>query len=273
MSVPNGTIIISQPLAVRPGTTLTLQVLSPDQLLKGSSPAIPLPLSRQSWPALQQGLSLLAANPAATAAIARFIPTLGQDFITSFVAYLTKRSDIDKDADPILHDLKIGEMAAPGLRAVLGQMQADVLGKNAAPASTQTWQAYPLPVLTGAELSLIQLYVRQQIDPEEAAKDPKKRRRDTTRFLLEVSPSELGPVQLDGFLRKESRAVQPVSPHLDLIVRSEATIPAAGAAELQGLFINALESTGLTGRLSFQFGRENFVQPESGVGRQIEVKA
>ena len=95
-------------------------------------------------------------------------------------------------------------------------------------------------------------------------------RQNTTRFLLEVHPSQLGPVQLDGLIRQGVQAAQ-LQTHLDLIVRSEALIPSGDAIELQGLFIQSLEATGLTGRLSFQEGRGNFVQAEGSAG--IQVKA
>jgi hypothetical protein len=278
LAVPTGTIIISQPVAVRTGTTLSLQVLTPDQAT-ALKPALPPGLGtidRASWPALQQSLTSLAGSPVALTALARFIPTLGQDFASTFVAYLTREGGAGKagDDDPgtILRNLKLDEATAPGLRAALGLLQGEVLGKANTPTVAQGWQNFPVPLLTDTGLSLMQVYLHQQVERRDDEGGLKTTSHNTTRFLLEVHPSALGPVQLDGLLRQAARQAQVAAPHLDLIVRSEAGIPAEDAQELQGLFINALAATGLTGRLSFQYGRENFIQPASGVGVAVEVK-
>lgn len=276
LAVPNGTIIISQPVDVKSGTTLSLQILTSAEATS-LRPAVAAPssqLTREAWPALQQTLVAASANPAALTALARFIPTLGADFAASFVAYLSEAGEKQAtDRDIILQNLKLDEAAAPGLRSALGLLQGEALGKNPTSATLQSWQHVPVPLLTDQGLSLIQVYVHQQAEWRGEDGEKKNAAPATTRFLLEVHPSALGPVQLDGLLRKDMKKVQAAPDHLDLIVRSEALLPADEAAELHGLFINALAATGLTGRLSFQYGRENFVQPASGVGGQIEVQA
>jgi hypothetical protein len=279
LSVPNGVIFITEPIAVHPGTTLSLQVLTPGEAssLQPALPGTPAPISRDSWPALQQTLTSLAGNPAAAAALAKVIPSLGPDFVSTFIAYLTKAGGIEKpsaeDAQTILRTLKLDEASVPGLRAALEVLQGEVLGKSTSPVSSQGWQSFPVPLLTGSGLSLIQVYLHQQIESRQDEANLKSGFHNTTRFLLEVHPSALGPVQLDGLLRRDLKQAQAAPDHLDLIVRSEAGIPSEDAQELQGLFINALEASGLTGRLSFQYGRENFIQPASGAGSQIEVTA
>jgi hypothetical protein len=86
-----------------------------------------------------------------------------------------------------------------------------------------------------------------------------------TRFLVEVHPATLGPVQLDGLVQKESyKEGQAANPHLDLVVRTETDLPPQAASEMGVLFDSALGATGVTGRLTFQSGRDSFVLPESG---------
>ncbi len=298
LALPTGTLLVNEPASVKSGATVVLQPLGSVEDLEaahggGATPA-PLPLAfagKELWPALAQTLKTLGAlEPEQASALQAAIPRLttpsgapAANFPAALVSFLTG----DSEKSIAMAALPAGTLASQAsandtvnsLRAALSQAVldlADIATGTAGHAAQQVpnqimggWQNYPIPVLTGAEIAMLQLYVRRHIDPEEDeekdAPGKPKRRRAMTRFLVEVHPATLGPVQLDGLVQKESyKEGQAANPHLDLVVRTETDLPPQAASEMGVLFDSALGATGVTGRLTFQSGRDSFVLPESG---------
>ena len=90
-----------------------------------------------------------------------------------------------------------------------------------------------------------------------ARRDP--RQAASTRFLVEISPSRLGPVQLDGLLRGQRDGLT----RLDMVVRSATDLDEDQTREVDRLFKAALSAVGLKGTLVMQPGRHGFVLPQS----------
>lgn len=99
------------------------------------------------------------------------------------------------------------------------------------------WQALFVPVLDGLQLRRISFFARRP--PDDGEDDERK----PTRFLVEVEPSAIGPLQLDGFFSER---------RLDLIVRSEKALDAAWRDELRALYARTLGALDMAGELSFQ---------------------
>ncbi len=295
LATASGALLVDQAVSTSVGTGLVLQRLSPEQAAaqpqaapQGGAPGpsarsapgpaplndVPLSIARQQpWPALTQLLGTLdRAAPDASAFIRQAIPTMGSGFVQAFTTFLS-RSDQSFPMPPAMQDaLKVAlSPSQPGttqeLRSALVQMTADLLTtatKGAASAAVpQSWHNYQVPVLTDYGIGMAQLYVRQQLDEVD---DQPGRRTGTssTRFLVEISPSTLGPVQLDGLLRKDQTQMG----RLDLIVRTEFAVSPEAGTEMEQLFQNALGATGMSGKLGFQTGPETFVLPASGADPQ-----
>ena len=105
-------------------------------------------------------------------------------------------------------------------------------------SSGEAWRALLVPVLDGETLGQLGIFLhrRQQDGDSDDAAQP-------VRFLVEASPSAIGPLQIDG-LSMEHR--------LDLIVRSHRPLPEAWREEIRGLYAEALSTLGLNGGIAFQ---------------------
>jgi hypothetical protein len=118
-------------------------------------------------------------------------------------------------------------------------------------ASVGEWKSYPVPLQINGQFQTLTLRVhadgRGTAQAEAANAAPHQ-----VRFLIDVRMSRLGPMQLDGLVRPKK---------LDMIVRSESALPPGLPQDLRGTYLNTLEALGLTGSLSFQNGRQNWLVP------------
>lgn len=111
------------------------------------------------------------------------------------------------------------------------------------------WKAWPIPIHYGASFEMLRLYVHE----DETRRDAEGKTvsgRDKTRFLITMNMSRLGAIQMDGLSQ---------SKRLDLVIRSERALPPALPNELRSSYIHTLEALGLTGTMSFQSGRQDWV--------------
>lgn len=111
------------------------------------------------------------------------------------------------------------------------------------------WQTWPIPLYDGSHFQMLRLYVRHDHDRRPGT--PGRTAPPNTRFLINMQMSQLGPLQIDGLSAKKQ---------LDLILRSEAPLPAYLPNELRTLYIRNLEALGLAGSLTFQTGRSHWIE-------------
>src|SRR5690606_24994642 len=79
---------------------------------------------------------------------------------------------------------------------------------------------------------------------------------DDTRFIVEMSLSQLGELQLDGFVHREAQQVQ-----FDLFIRSLSPLEAAIQQDIQRIYNDMSAITGFHGNLAFQTVQEFPVNP------------
>ena len=284
LAAPAQTLVLTQPASTEPGTQVTLRPLpqasSVQQPTVTAPPApyTPLPLAaggNAQWPALTQLVSLLATTqPETLRTLADAIPKAEQGFSESFVAFVAPRTPGQVPAFPTsrtdFRSMDGPEAAAPAMAKALASLLAQVhddlaVGAKAGTPSRDThWQSISVPVMTNERLDAIQMFVRRQIDPDETVEDGdaqarSARRGASTRFLVEISPSRLGPVQLDGLLRRQRDDTM----RLDMVVRPQGELTAEQSVEIDRLFQKALAAADLKGSLTLQPGREAFVMPSS----------
>ena len=66
---------------------------------------------------------------------------------------------------------------------------------------------------------------------------------DRTRFVVDLSLSQLGDLQIDGVVRPET---------VDLLIRTQDTLPDAMRQEIRDIFTTTLARTGIEGQLAFR---------------------
>lgn len=115
-----------------------------------------------------------------------------------------------------------------------------------APATTQgsgDWRGYTLPLLFGMDLSKIHLWTKPFGDEDGHNDDPNKAA--GTRFIVDLSLSRMGRVQLDGL-------VQPYAKRLDLSLKTEQELGPDMRHKLRGLWHDTLSQIEMSGHIDFQ---------------------
>jgi hypothetical protein len=258
-SVPIGTQITLQPQLVTVATPLAinatvtpsstpsnLQMLPPQITTPVASlpPAwrslLPLMQASSIWPAMDDIFqSFYQATPQAAQILGRTIPSpsnganLGPSILL-FAAAL-KAGDLqnwlgDKKLDMIQ---KLGKA---DLVSRLSRETASLSGNNDAPAAE--WKSFPVPMLWQNEISKVLFHVRR-----EPSEDNRENSEGGTRFVLDLSLSRMGDVQLDGMLQNK---------RLDLIVRTQTPVSLPMQDAMRKAYADALDGTDIYGELGFQ---------------------
>jgi|GEM_PF-1990555 len=122
------------------------------------------------------------------------------------------------------------------------------------------WHCYPVPLHADGFCQTLRLYVHQdgsnQEDGPSRTATGKK-----TRFVVTLTMSKLGAMQLDGLARPKT---------LDLVLRSEKQLPLTLVNEIRSSTLASFEAIGLKGSILFQSGEANWIhfhhnQPSLGV--------
>jgi hypothetical protein len=121
------------------------------------------------------------------------------------------------------------------------------------------WRPYQIPLYAEGRLQALNLYVRNDHHGHHA-RDEARPGAAQVRFLIDMRMSKLGAIQLDGL-------VQPKK--LDMIVRSENSLPAGLPNELRDAYIRTLGALGYTGGLSFQTGRKHWLVIQQDMQKSI----
>ncbi|PWR21819.1 hypothetical protein [Zavarzinia compransoris] len=254
------------PAGIATGTRLLLDVASRRPL--GPLPERPaagpaaLPSLAGAPPAIRQfatGRLAIAATeallgPGTDAApdlsLARLLPGLaqpgGQTLAVALLGAALRFKDFRRLIGPEREKALAAEGPAPLLRA---SAEFADLGRATGETSPQGWRAVPLPFFDGRDIVPITLYVHRQPPPEDKAgpEDREAQRRGgqggNTRFLVEVSLSQLGALQIDGF-------AQPG--RVDTILRSRSPLDLDLRQTLIARYQSVLAEAGLAGTLGFQ---------------------
>ncbi len=217
-------------------------------------PGIALPgedvLGAPRWPALTEAIETLrAADPAlARQLVETVLPRPDARLTTTVLFFLTALRGGDLRGwlgDGAVRDLN---RIRPDL---LTKLSDDFRGMARAadePVSND-WRVTPVPLFSGAEIEMIRLWTRRHDDPADDEDNPQ---RQDQRFVVDVSLSRLGRLQLDGLVRDTGG-------RLDLIVRSESPLPPTIRNHIRGLFEDTGALSGLTGGVGFQAAPPNFV--------------
>jgi len=252
-----GPIAVSTPTPIPAGTTITFQVEAP---LPDSAPEIAravaskagqVILGTRSWPEAEEAVKTLSETHPTVAQhlINSLIPRPGASLssqILFFIAAL-RGGDIRGwvgDA-PIRALQRLRPELATKLRDDFG-----TIAKLSDDSSISEWRAYPVPLLNGAEIDLIQFFVRRNLEEdenEEADED------QGTRFVVDVELSRLGRLQLDGLIHDKHK-------RFDLIVRTDHRLPADVQNGIREIFSQTGEWTGTEGGVTFQAAPPNFVE-------------
>lgn len=114
------------------------------------------------------------------------------------------------------------------------------------------WQSLFFPFVVAGELHQARMFTKR----DKKKDGDRNKKGDDTRFVLEVELSQLGEMQMDGFVRKREREIQ-----FDLIIRSHSELPDAIKHDILTIYNSTGELTGYRGSVAFQAVVEFPVNP------------
>ena len=123
-------------------------------------------------------------------------------------------------------------------------------GQPAQDAVVGEWKSYPLPLYAQQQFQALTLYVHHEQDGQKGQTGGNGADKGKVRFLIDMKLSKLGSMQIDGFVQSKK---------LDMILRSETTLPAGLPNDLRCAYIKAVEAVGYAGSLHFQVGRKHWM--------------
>jgi hypothetical protein len=247
----------AQPLPT--GTTLAITVQPAPAA--GTDPAFAPALQAPSALPLRMDFSYLAPalsqlvqdDPAIAREVMQHLPVMGPRFTSGLLFFLSAVKSGERRGIFNSSEISRLEAVVPGLLAQLNKDIRELHQAFIAPRFEE-WKPVHLPLIFGTNVETAQLYIRQDA-PESGAKIEKSA--GGQRFLLDIHLSELGNLQLDGFIREGER-----NKSLELFLRSAAPLDPSISQHIRTLFADATQTAGMAGNIVFQQGVEHFVKPQ-----------
>lgn len=256
VQTPAGALIVATRTPLPQGSTVTFEVLSqnfsptaPTAAQHPGGHALP-PLGDGGWPALEESLAALQEiNPAAAQQLAQAVlPRPGVMLGANMLFFLVALAGGDLRGWIGDGPMRILQRLRPDLLNRLGE-DFGRIGRVADDRGPGEWRTFLMPMFTGAEVQPIRLYTRPAGDDDDDAEKGRK----GTRFVVDITLSRLGRMQLDGL-------VYPKEKHMDLIVRTELRLPTRIENGIREIFTDANDVTGIKGGIGFQAAPPNFVE-------------
>jgi hypothetical protein len=208
-------------------------------------------------PALDDGLELLAAlNPALGEMLRRTLVPRPDIQLAPSLALLLTALRRGGDAAGWIGGTAAGLLrSSPQGSATLKRMGEELssLRHSAFDGAGNEWRGYTVPLEAGALLQPVQFYLRGAGNDKESPEDAATRQAAGVRFLIDLELSRLGPLQLEGLSR-------PAEQRLDMVLRSGTGWQREMEDEIRGLYVSALQASGLGGTVIFQSGFDGWVR-------------
>jgi hypothetical protein len=173
-------------------------------------------------------------------------PSSAPDFSSQLAAALIGLTAAVDSASvrPWLGDKQVKLLEKAGQRGLIESMEKDLATLKTPvrmPLSGE-WLSFVLPLPLGHSIERIRLVVRRPKgdDTEKNAPEDKG-----IRFLLDVTMSRLGALQIDGLVQRKSK-------RFDMILRSHDALPDGMRRDVAAIFARSLEGLGMIGSASFQ---------------------
>lgn len=215
-----------------------------DLMMRGQTAA----LSRD-WGSLQQAISALQQHdPGAASSLMNNLPQAGPKLTATMMFFFAAMTGPGGNLRGWLGDRAANSLAALSDTDGAGgfkRLEGDFghLRGMAAEERPDGWRVMAMPFNMGDKIEQLQLGWRHGDRENEKG----EKEEPGTRFLLDLSFSEVGHTQLDGLVKGEDST-------FDLIIRTENPLKPHNRDDIRGIFRDALQISGYKGHMVFQDG-------------------
>ncbi len=275
IQTPLGVVRLQPETALPTGSTITLRVLQTTppalsslnfNLAPGaptSTQPAPLVTLAQQWSSLQQIFSLLSGRtPGAEvqtnlpvintlAQAPNFSPKDIGSGIIFFISTLRSgsiRSWLGKDNVKWLEDNGQGNL----IKKADGEMASIASQFN--DTKPNQWQSLFFPVAVDGIPQQVRLFTKR--DRKQGKDGQPETKSEDTRFVIELDLTQLGELQMDGFVRKQDSEV-----NFDLVIRTFTPLDTETQQDILAIYTATGAVTGYKGSLAFQSVKEFPVNP------------
>jgi hypothetical protein len=247
--------VLTTPASVPPGSKIILQAtpMAPDDVMQQGLFAMPdSTLQKSLWSALQEALHSLPPASIAAQVLKNTLPTPTPQLAPTALFFLAAlRSGAIENWLGANTLQALQQTGKKGLVDSLTQ-DFDKLSAQSKDVLPGNWRSINIPLRYDDQISQLQFYVRQQHDRDENEKG-QTGGKPATRFILNLSLSRMGALQLDGFIQKKN---------FDIILRTEDKLPFDMRQELMKRFALGLDQVQMQGAISFQTRQQSWMVPE-----------
>lgn len=243
-----GTAVLSLEAApLPPGTQLQLVpqlgATLPTPSASAQAPVAPT----QTFPTYPSLPAMIAAAQQAGGqteqAVLAMLPRLGPQLAASLMVFASGAAK--GDLRTLVGDSARAslEKTSKGRSALAGAIQEfEAAGEEARGTGGAEWRGMTLPVMTGgATIEPIRLYLHQVSDEE--AERNQKNEGGGQRFLLDLTLTHIGALQVDGLAK---------SNQLDLVIRTPEALPQRLRNDIRTIFLDSTIARGVAGSVIFQ---------------------
>ena len=244
LNTPLGMMALETKLPISPGQSLSLEVISSQMQATSALSAearFDTIFQSREWPNLADAIRQIGLNAPAVSQkiVGSTLPQPNTQLTTNILFFLNAlkggdlQSWIGNAATALL------DQTSPDL---LGQLDEDFfyLGRAFSEPQSNDWRTAIVPFFDGMGLEQFQMHTRGQLNEGEDGK-----KEDGSRFVIDIVLSNLGRFQLDGFVRTKRK-------RLDLVVRTEKSLPAQMRSDINKIFTDFSEASGVAGQITFQ---------------------
>jgi len=244
LGTPQGLMTIAGRADFPPGSRVEIEILPQSTRNPGgqaSAPA-PAPLAHlaRHWETLDEAIRLLeTANPSAAIQITQnHVARPGPQLTAAIALFITAVRGGDFRAWLGESNARALELARGGIGATLSEEFGTM--QRASEPNDGGWRGFFIPFIDDGQLNQVRFFLHQE---NNGGDDGDREEADRTRFVVDLSLSQLGDLQIDG-------AVQPRS--VDLLIRTRDTLPEHMRREIREIFTSTLARTGIEGQLAFR---------------------
>lgn len=209
-------------------------------------------LSPQIWSSLQDiHTTLSQASPQIAQSFANILPQANVPQNLGATALFFLAAVRSGNIDNWLGDKITDVLRKAGKSDLINRLNSEVsslLRLSSDPVS-QEWRTTAMPMMWQNEVHKMIVHYKRD---EQSNEQREKKNTGGVRFVMNLSLSNIGPLQLDGLFRSDQK-------RLDLILRTNTPFISPMQNEMKLLYTHALEDIAYSGELSFQNKTEQWV--------------
>jgi hypothetical protein len=158
------------------------------------------------------------------------------------------------DVQSWLGEKAVDALKRSGKSSLLGRISSELSGLSQMNKENLSgeWRAISIPLVWQNDVNKLVIYTNHD-GPDVPDEDNNSSKGRKTRFVVDLSLSHIGPLQLDGlFSGSLGKAVGEAAGKLDLVLRTKQGFSQSMKQQMRSAYKNALDETRITGELSFQ---------------------